>query len=198
MEGMTRWQPDARGRLAQAAMELYRERGFEQTTVAEIAARAGLTERTFFRHYTDKREVLFGGAGELEALMVAAVLGAPPAADPLDAVGAGLYAAAAILEQRRPFSRERQAVIAASAELRERETMKLASLARAVSAALRERGVTEPAASLAADTGMAVFRLGFERWVDAPDTPPLGDVLAQTFGELRAVAAGRGAPALPA
>jgi hypothetical protein len=58
---MTRWEPNARGRLEQAALALYGERGFENTTVAEIAARAGLTERTFFRHFADKREVLFAG-----------------------------------------------------------------------------------------------------------------------------------------
>jgi AcrR family transcriptional regulator len=187
--GMTRWEPDARGRLAEAAMELYRERGFEQTTVAEIAERAGLTERTFFRHYADKKEVLFGGAGELEVLMVAAAAGAPASAGPLDAVAAALDAAAVILEERHAFAAERQAVIAASEELRERETMKLASLARALSGALRERGVAEPAASLAADTGMTVFRVGFERWVDGASETGLTDVFAATFADLAEVAA---------
>ena len=74
---MGRWEPNARGRLEQAAMELYLERGFDQTTVAEIAERAGLTERTFFRHFADKREVLFAGAGALQELLVSAVAGAP-------------------------------------------------------------------------------------------------------------------------
>src|ERR1700756_4042971 len=99
--GMTRWKPDARGRLAQAAMELYSERGFDQTTVAEIAERAGLTERTFFRHFTDKREGLFAGASELQALVVSAVADAPDSAAPIDAAAAGIAAAAAFLQDGR-------------------------------------------------------------------------------------------------
>src|SRR6202035_2298884 len=91
--GMGRWEPNARGRLEQAALELYLERGFEQTTVAEIAKRAGLTERTFFRHFADKREVLFSGAGALEELLVSAVAGAPESSAPMAAVAAGLEAA---------------------------------------------------------------------------------------------------------
>ena len=98
---MGRWEPNARGRLEQAALELYGERGFEQTTVAEIAKRAGLTERTFFRHFADKREVLFWGAGSLEELLVGAVAGAPDSAAPIDAVVAGLEAAGALLQERR-------------------------------------------------------------------------------------------------
>src|ERR1700760_4277513 len=114
---MSRWEPNARERLAQAALGLYAERGFEQTTVAEIAKRAGLTERTFFRHYADKREVLFGGAGALQAPMVAAVQDAPDGVAPIAAIAAGLRAGAAVLEPRRPFSRQRQTVIAANTEL---------------------------------------------------------------------------------
>src|ERR1700691_5570886 len=98
---MGRWQPNARGRLEQVSMELFAERGFEQTTVAEIAERAGLTERTFFRYFADKREVLFGGADEVKGLLVGAVAGAPESALPLDAVGAGLIAFGTLLEDRR-------------------------------------------------------------------------------------------------
>ena len=94
--GMGRWEPNARGRLEQAAMELFIERGFEQTTVAEIAERAGLTERTFFRHFADKREVLFWGQGALQDLLVSAVAGAPDSAAPIDAVAAALEAAGAV------------------------------------------------------------------------------------------------------
>src|ERR1700743_1274547 len=104
---MGRWEPDAVGRLAVAAMELYQERGYEQTTVAEIAKRAGLTERTFFRHFTDKREVLFSGGPALQELFVTAVLDAPATASPIDAVAAGLAAAAGRLQQRREFSQQR-------------------------------------------------------------------------------------------
>src|SRR5271169_194578 len=105
---MTRWEPNARGRLAQAAMELYSEHGYEQTTVAEIAARAGLTERTFFRHFADKREVLFGGAAELQELVVGAVAATPLSAAPIDAAAAGVEAAGAALQERREFARQRQ------------------------------------------------------------------------------------------
>src|SRR6266581_9385232 len=119
--GMSRWEPNPRGRLEQAALELYIERGFEQTTVAEIAKRAGLTERTFFRHFADKREVLFAGTGTLQELLVSAVAGAPDSAAPMDAVAAALQAAGAVLQERRGYSRLRQAVIAANAGLQERE-----------------------------------------------------------------------------
>src|SRR5215831_5484427 len=114
---MGRWEPDARGRLAKAAMTLYAERGFEQTTVAEIAARAGLTERTFFRHYRDKREVLFGGGADLEAVLVGAIAEAPAGTPPLPAAGAGLAAVAARLHELRghAFARRRSEIIAANA-----------------------------------------------------------------------------------
>src|SRR5580700_8583418 len=105
---MGRWQPDARGRLEKAAMELYVERGFDETTVAEIAKRAGLTERTFFRHFADKREVLFAGAGALQGLLVGAVADAPAGAAPLEAVATALEAVGALLEERRPYARQRQ------------------------------------------------------------------------------------------
>ena len=146
---MGRWQPNARGRLEQAALELYIERGFEQTTVAEIAQRAGLTERTFFRHFADKREVLFAGASSLQELFVNTLAGVPEAAPPIDAVAAALYAAATVFQERREHSRQRQKVIAANPELQERELIKLASLSAALADALRRRGVAEPAASLA-------------------------------------------------
>src|SRR5579862_6782159 len=129
---MVRWEPDSRGRLEQAALALYGEHGFENTTVAEIAARAGLTERTFFRYFTDKREVLFWGAGTLREVLVIAVAAAPASAAPIDAVTDALEAAGALLQERRDSARQRQAVIAASTELRERELIKLASLASAL------------------------------------------------------------------
>ncbi|HTX63209.1 MAG TPA: helix-turn-helix domain-containing protein, partial [Acidimicrobiales bacterium] len=114
---MGRWQPDSRGRLQEAALALYAEKGFEQTTAAEIAARAGLTERTFFRHFADKREVLFGGSSLLRDRIVEGVSHAPPAEGPLESVARGLDAAAGMLgEARRDLSRQRHAVIAANPE----------------------------------------------------------------------------------
>jgi AcrR family transcriptional regulator len=184
--GMGRWTPDARGRLEQAALELYAERGFEQTTVADIARRAGLTERTFFRHYADKREVLFGGAGSLQDLLVSRVAGAPDSVPAMDAVAAALDAAGALLQERRDYARQRQAIIAANAELRERELIKLASLASAIAATLRGRGVAGPAASLTAEAGIAVFRVAFERWVDGANDRDLPALIRESLGELRA------------
>src|SRR5216683_5817416 len=142
---MSRWEPNARGRLEQAALELYIERGFEQTTVAEIAKRAGLTERTFFRYFADKREVLFAGAGSLQDFLVGTLASAPDSAAPIDAVALALEAAGALLQERREYARQRQAVIAANAELQERELIKLASLSAALAATLRQRGVPDTA-----------------------------------------------------
>src|ERR1700751_2295289 len=133
---MSRWEPNARGRLEEAARELYRERGFDQTTVAEIAERAGLTERTFFRYFADKREVLFWGSGRLQALLVEGVAGAPEGTAPMDAVAAAPEATSIVFEERRAFARERQALISAHPELQERELIKLASLAAAIAEAL--------------------------------------------------------------
>jgi AcrR family transcriptional regulator len=167
MATMARWEPNARGRLEKAAMELFQERGYVRTTVEDIAAHAGLTERTFFRYFADKREVLFAGSKELEKCIVAHMEGAPRDAGPFDATTAAFEAAGAELEQRRDlhFVRARYALVIQHAEIQERELIKLASLATAVTKALRARGVREPAASLAAEAGVAVFKIGFERWV---------------------------------
>src|SRR5271166_388945 len=189
--GMGRWEPNARGRLMQAAFELYGERGYEQTTVAEIAKRAGLTERTFFRHFADKREVLFAGADALRELLVSTVAEAPGSLAPIDAAAAGLEAAGALIQDGGELARQRQAIIAASAELQERELIKLASLAASLAGALRQRGVTEPAASLAAEAGIAVFRIAFERWIEETDRQDLSRLIRESLEELRAVTAGQ-------
>ena len=188
---MARWEPDSRGRLVEAALALYGEHGYENTTVAEIAERAGLTERTFFRHFTDKREVLFFGAAMLQELMVEAVAGAPDTATPIEAVTLGLEAAGAMFEERRHFARRRQAIITASAELRERELIKLASLSAALADTLRRRGVPDPAAGLTGEVAIAVFRIGFERWVDASNHDDLSTIMRRSLEELKAVTAGR-------
>lgn len=187
---MTRWEPDARGRLERAAMELYSERGFEQTTVAEIAARAGLTERTFFRHFADKREVLFDGASELQGLLVNAVAEAPASLAPIDAVAAALEALEAVFQERRQFARQRQSVIVANAELQERELIKLASLSAALADTLRLRGVSEPAASLTAEAGIAVFKIAFERWIDESNQQDFAQLIRESLAGLKAVTAG--------
>ena len=188
---MARWEPNAAGRLREAALELFEERGFEQTTVAEIAARAGLTERTFFRHFADKREVLFYGSGELQKLIVDAVDAAPASATPVEAITVGLEAAGAIFDaSRRPHSRKRQSVIDANPELQERELIKLASLAAALADALRRRGVQDPAAGLTAEAGIAVFRVAFAHWLRDDSDQNFEDSVHDGIAELRTVAAG--------
>jgi AcrR family transcriptional regulator len=184
---VARWQPDARGRLQQAALTLYGERGYENTTVAEIAEHAGLTKRTFFRYFADKREVLFWGSGALEELIVTEVGAAPESAAPLDAVAAALNAAAAMFEQRRESAARRQQIIVANPELQERELSKLASLAGAVAEALRRRGVADRAAILTAEAGITVFRVAFERWVDQANRQPLQRLIRESLDELRAL-----------
>ena len=187
---MGRWEPNARGRLEQAALELFIERGFEQATVTEIAGRAGLTQRTFFRYFADKREVLFWGQDALRELLVSTVASAPDSVAPLAAVAAALEAAGALLQERREYARQRQAVIDANAGLQERELIKLASLASALADALRRRGVTDPAASLTAEAGIAVFKIAFERWISETSPPDLPQLVRESLDELKAVTAG--------
>jgi AcrR family transcriptional regulator len=182
---MGRWEPNARGRLAQAALMLYAEQGFEKTTAADIAARAGLTERTFFRHYADKREVLFYGTDSLRDILLRAVDGAPASAGPMDAVGAALQAVAGMVQENPGYARLRNAVVSANAELQERELIKLAELAAAMAGALRDRGIPGPAASLAAETGVAVYRVAFARWTSDPGQPDLPAILRESMEELR-------------
>jgi AcrR family transcriptional regulator len=191
---MGRWQPNARGRLENAAMELYAERGFDQTTVAQIAERAGLTERTFFRHFADKREVLFAGSAQLQDLLVETVAGAPASVTPIDAVAAGIEAIGTMLQESRgrAFARQRQSIVAASAELRERELNKLSSLAGALADTLREREVVEPAASLLSEIGIAVFRISFERWVSGPREQDLRVLMRESLDEVRSLTADGG------
>jgi AcrR family transcriptional regulator len=187
---MGRWKPDARGRLEQAAFELFVEQGFDQTTTAQIAERAGLTERTFFRHFADKREVLFWGAGALQDLLVRTVASAPAGTSPIAAIAVALETAGALLQERRQGARQRQTIIAGHAELRERELIKLAALSAALAGALRRRGVKEPAASLTVEAGIAVFKVAFERWINGTVEQEFPQLIRETLDELRAVTAG--------
>jgi AcrR family transcriptional regulator len=189
--GMSRWEPNARERLARAALELYRERGFDQTTAAEIAERAGLTERTFFRYFADKREVLFSGQDRLREIYVTTIAAAPESATPMEMVAAALQAVTPVFDERREFGRQRQAVIASHPELQERELLKRAALATAIAEALRQRGVAEPAASLAAESGVIVFKTAYTSWASDPAAPDLSQLIQQALGQLHAM----GAPA---
>ena len=187
---MSRWDSNARGRLEQAAYELFCDRGYERTTVADIAKRAGLTERTFFRHYADKREVLFGGSATLQDELLRAFDEHPAALAPIEAVRCAVEAIASLMHGRRALARERQRIVAAHADLQERELIKRANLTAALALALQQRGVPGPSASLAADMGMAVFYIGFGQWLDDPADRELIEVVREGFERLKAVASG--------
>jgi AcrR family transcriptional regulator len=186
---MTRWKPDAQGRLMSAAIELFEEQGYEATTVAEIAERAGLTKRTFFRHFSDKREVLFSGSQELQCLWLEGLAAAPAQASPLAVVMAGLDPVAEMFAERHAFARIRARIVEANPELQERELIKLQSLGTAIKDALVERGVTANAAILAAQAGVTVFHVAFARWVQQNDPTVFRRLMDESLDELRSVTA---------
>ena len=172
-----------RRRLQQAALELYREHGYDQTTTVEIAAKAGVTERTFFRHFPDKREVLFDGEGALSAILAEAVRDAPPALGPWATLFHAFRAASGVLVANRHFAEPRRHVIASSPPLQERELIKAMSLGATLAFALRERGVPDRLASLAAQVGMAAFSQAFVSWLDG-DPGCLDEYLARAFRDV--------------
>jgi AcrR family transcriptional regulator len=169
-------------------LELYRERGFDPTTTAEIAARAGLNERTFFRHFKDKREVLFDGEAEMRDELTRAVADAPDGLRPLEILHCAFRRAGRILEDNRAFSEPRVEVIAATPALRERELAKAASLTDAVAEALCRRDFCGRMACLAAQTGWAAFHQAAQAWIDDP-SQSLDAYLSQAFADLRALSA---------
>ena len=172
-------------------MELFGERGYEQTTVAEIAERAGLTERTFFRHFSDKREVLFAGGESLQEFILSKLAEVAETLEPMAAVIESLRQAGDVFfAERHAHARRRQVIIQANAELQERELIKLAGISAAMMELLREQGVDAPAASLAAEVGMAIFKVAFARWVAASEDQPLSELILDSAGELAVVAAG--------
>lgn len=185
---MGRWRPGAGERLREAALSLYLERGFEQTMVADIAERAGVTPRTFFRYFADKREVLFDDSSSLEEESLA-VLDGMPAASALEATSAVLDTVAQLVGRDRELARMRQAVIMANADLRERELIKLASMSAVLADRLRMRGIGDIEASLAAETSIAVFRVAISRWVNTAEDRDLQDVIRETMGRLRTLTA---------
>ncbi|HVW80490.1 MAG TPA: TetR family transcriptional regulator [Mycobacteriales bacterium] len=188
MRPVGRWQPGAAGRLQRAAMELFVERGYDQTTVAEIAERAELTERTFFRYYADKREVLFAGSSLLQDALVAALREADEGLPPIEQVVVALEAAGELFIDRH-HARRRHVVISAHAELRERELLKMAALSAALADGLRARGVSEPTATLSAEAGVAVFKVAFERWIAPKETRDFRALMRESLGDLRVATA---------
>jgi AcrR family transcriptional regulator len=190
---MVRWEPGTQERLQAAALELFATRGFEQTTAAEIAQSVGLTERTFFRHFSDKREVLFYGQQQFIQAFTDGVDAAPPDASPFEVIASALRSAASFFpDENRPHSRMRQSVIDKNPALQEREQHKLAGLATTVADALRARGIGEPAATLAAQSGTTVFGLAFTQWLRDDETRSLDGIAADVLRELRTLAGGLG------
>jgi AcrR family transcriptional regulator len=186
---MSRWKPDAEGRLIKAAITLFEEQGYDETTVAQIAEAAGLTKRTFFRYFADKREVLFNSANELTERWVDGIAAVSPDAGPMASVSAGLDEVAELFADRHPFARMRAHIIAANPELQERELIKLQSLAGSIAAALRERGVSANAAILAAQAGVTVFHVAFALWVEQDDPTTFRRLMDELLDELRSVTA---------
>jgi len=186
---MSRWQPNASHRLVLAALDLFAERGYESTTVVEIAERAGLTKSTFFRHFPDKREVLFGG-DTMTGLLVEGIAAAPAGATPLEAVAHALAAIGreAFTPARREFVTRRRAVVAANPELQEREALKALGLTASMINALKGREVSDLTAQVAAQLGSLAGKIAYDRWIDAPDDEDFGEIARRTLGELQAAA----------
>ena len=179
---------DVRGRLQEAAWALYAERGYDRTTTAEIAARAGVTERTFFRYFPDKREVAFDGDGVFLAMMAAAVAEAPKGLAPMEVLLRTLRSVEQLLEDNRPVNAPRLAIIARTPALRERQSAKGAAMIAGLAEALQRRGVEEKLAALTARTGMALFDHAVHAWYEDPSVS-LSSYLDQSLQALRALSA---------
>jgi AcrR family transcriptional regulator len=186
---MGRWEPNARERLERAALALFAERGYDATTVAEIADRAGLTKSTFFRHFTDKREVLFGGQDLLAELFSTAIRTAPPSATAADCLAAALESAAvAFTPERHDLAPQRRAVVAANSELQERELLKRARLSAVMADALCARGTDDTTARLAAQVGVLAFSTAYARWAAPENRQPFGEIAQAALRDLQASA----------
>ena len=189
---MARWEPGARERLVVAAVDLFAEQGYDATTVAQIAERAGVTKSTFFRHFPDKRELLVAGQEALRQLLAEGIAEAPAGATPLEAVAAGLTrASSAMGPMNREIGPRMKAAVAASAELQERDALKSVSLAAAMTDALRARGVPGPLAALAGELGVLAFKRGYAEWSES-DRDELAPYALAALDELRAASASLG------
>lgn len=192
---MGRWEPGARERLVVAAVDLFTEQGYDATTVAQIAERAGVTKSTFFRHFPDKRELLVAGQETLSRLLAEGIAEAPERATPLEAVAAGLErASAAMGPMNRELAPRLKAAVAASAELQERDALKSVGLAAAMTEALIARGVPDPTAALASELGVLAFKRGFAEWTDGERdaSDELARHVLSALNELRAASAALG------
>ncbi|MFC0547423.1 TetR/AcrR family transcriptional regulator [Kutzneria chonburiensis] len=183
---MGRWEPGARERLVLAAVDLFTEQGYDATTVAQIAERAGVTKSTFFRHFPDKRELLVAGQESLSRLLAEGIAEASETASPLEAVAAGLVKASTMMgPMNRELGPRLKAAVAASAELQERDALKSVSLAAAMTTALVARGVPDTTAALAGELGVLAFKRGYATWSDSGDDD-LAPHALKALDELRA------------
>jgi AcrR family transcriptional regulator len=192
---MGRWEPGARERLVVAAVDLFTEQGYDATTVAQIAERAGLTKSTFFRHFPDKRELLVAGQETLSRLLAEGIAEAPANASPLEAVAAGLERASrAMGSMNRELAPRLKAAVAASAELQERDALKSVSLAAAMTTALVARGVPDSIAAIAGELGVLAFKRGYAEWSegDRDANDELARYTLAALDELRAASASLG------
>ncbi|RKN45546.1 TetR/AcrR family transcriptional regulator [Streptomyces hoynatensis] len=192
---MARWQPGAAQRLVAAAVDLFAEQGYDATTVAQIAERAGVTKSTFFRHFPDKRELLVAGQETLSRLLAEGIAEAPADATPLQAVAAGLErASSAMGPANRELGPRLKAAVAASTELQERDALKSVGLSAAMTAALVARGVPEPTAHLAGELGVLAFKRGYARWCESrgDDAEGLASHALAALEDLRAATASLG------
>jgi len=187
---VSRWQPNARGRLERAALELFTGQGFAETTVPQITARAGLTTRTFFRHFADKREVLFAVEEELPALVARLAADAPASLSPMMVIAYGLETVAATrFEGQLEYLRTRRGVIQSDEGLRERELRKLSTLSDAIRRGFLNRGVDELTSTLAAQIAVTVFSVAISRWLDQDGEQPLSELVHDTLHALQSVTA---------
>jgi AcrR family transcriptional regulator len=192
---VVRWEPGAKERLQRAALDLFLDRGFEQTTVQDIAQDAGLTERTFFRHFADKREVLFQGQQQYAAEFVRGVRDAPGGAAPFALIRAALRSGSVLFDdERRPWSRQRQVVIDANPALQERESLKRVALTDVLTEALVARGVDDVDARLTAEIGVSAFFVAFRAWIGADEQRSLDDLQQEALARMAAILPAR-APA---
>ncbi|WP_378148347.1 TetR/AcrR family transcriptional regulator [Cnuibacter sp. UC19_7] len=192
---MGRWEPGARERLVVAAVELFTEQGYDDTTVAQIAERAGVTKSTFFRHFPDKRELLVAGQEALSTLLAEGIAVAPTDASAIDAVASGLERASAMMgPANRDLGPRIRAAVAASGELQERDALKSVGMAAAMSEALLQRGVAKPVAHLAAEMGVLAFKQGYAHWSEADrgDDDTLAPYALAALADLRAAASALG------
>lgn len=192
---MGRWEPGARERLVVAAVDLFTEQGYDATTVAQIAERAGLTRSTFFRHFSDKRELLVAGQETLSRMLADGIIEAPAEASPLEAVAAGLErASTAMGPATRELGPRIKAAVAASTELQERDALKSVGMAAAMTAALVTRGVPDPTAHLAGELGVLAFKRGYAQWSqgDQDDTAGLAHHALAALEDLRMATASLG------